>query len=78
MKTYLFKRPLLIVFRKVACQELSLECNSSMGNLASNLDYSHKVLLSDNQGHKNAAQKERENLVHRYHSSSGRGCSKKG
>ena len=67
------------LFRKVACEELSLECNSSLGNLASDQDFSHKTLLSENQGQKNATPKERENIVHRHHSlNGGRGCNKKG
>ena len=66
--------------RKVACEELSLECTSCPGHIASDLDHSPKTLLSENQGHKNVAQKERENVSHRPHHSSnnGRGCSKKG
>jgi hypothetical protein len=37
---------------KVACEELSLECNFTMGNLTSATDVSAKNLLSDIQGQK--------------------------
>ena len=70
----------LNVFRKVACEELSLECNFTMGRASSeNIDIASTDLSFDNLGHKNSMSKEKEQTTcHRHTASSVRGNSKKG
>ena len=70
----------LNVFRKVACEELSLECNFTMGRASSNnIDIASSDLSFDNLGTKNSMSKEKDQTAcHRHTASSLRGCAKKG
>ena len=70
----------LNVYRKVACEELSLECNFTMGRASSNnIDIASSDLSFDNLGTKNSMSKEKDQTTcHRHTASSLRGCAKKG
>ena len=71
---------LLNVFRKVACEELSLECNFTMGRPSSNnIDIASTDLSPENLGHKNSMSTEKDQTTcHRHTASSVRGCSRRG
>ena len=70
----------LNVFRKVACEELSLECNFTMGRPSSNnIDIASTDLSPENLGHKNSMSTEKDQTIcNRHTASSLRGSTKKG